>query len=88
MTINKGYRCHWCGEQSCSKEHLIELQKTGVAINRDYIDQLPQAQLKLFAKFINHQYAAWSALFELVTGQKPPKMKEVSAIISGHHIDK
>lgn len=41
-------------------------------------------QLKLFAKVINHQYAAWSALFELITGYKPPKMKEVAAIISGH----
>lgn len=43
-----------------------------------------QDKLKLWAKFINHQYAAWSALFELITGFKPPKMKEVSAIISGH----
>jgi hypothetical protein len=41
-------------------------------------------QLKLWAKFINHQYAAWSALFELITGYRPPKMKEVAAIISGH----
>lgn len=41
-------------------------------------------QIKLWAKFINHQYASWSALFELITGYKPPKMKEVAAIISGH----
>lgn len=44
-----------------------------------------QDKLKLWAKFINHQYAAWAALFELITGFKPPKMKEVAAIISGHN---
>ena len=43
-----------------------------------------ESQLKLWAKFANHQYAAWSALFELITGYKPPKMKDVAAIISGH----
>ncbi len=43
-----------------------------------------QDKIKLWAKFINHQYAAWSALFELITGFKPPKMKEIAAIISGH----
>ncbi|KKL68665.1 hypothetical protein LCGC14_2122670 [marine sediment metagenome] len=43
-----------------------------------------ESKLKLWAKFINHQYAASSALFELITGYKPPKMKEVAAIISGH----
>ena len=43
-----------------------------------------ESKLKLWAKFINHQYAAWSALFELITGFKPPKMKEIAAIISGH----
>ena len=43
-----------------------------------------ESQLKLWAKFANHQYASWSALFELITGFKPPKMKEVAAIISGH----
>lgn len=43
-----------------------------------------ESKLKLWAKFINYQYAAWSALFELITGFKPPKMKEVAAIISGH----
>jgi adenine-specific DNA methylase len=41
-------------------------------------------QLKLWAKYINHQYAAQAALFELITGYKPPKMKEVAAMISGH----
>ncbi len=41
-------------------------------------------QLKLFAKIINHQYASSAALFELITGYKPPKMKEVAVIISGH----
>jgi hypothetical protein len=45
------------------------------------------AKLKLWAKFINHQYAAWSALFELITGEKPPKMREITALISGH-VDK
>lgn len=44
-----------------------------------------QKALKLWAKFINHQYAAWSALFELITGQKAPKLKEINAIISGHN---
>lgn len=52
------------------------------------LDQITEVkkgiQLKLWAKFINHQYAAWSALFELVTGFKPPKMKETADIISGH----
>ena len=43
-----------------------------------------QDKIKLWAKFSNHQYASWSALFELITGFKPPKMKEVAAIISGH----
>lgn len=43
-----------------------------------------ESKLRLWAKFINHQYAAWSALFELITGFKPPKMKEIAAIISGH----
>ncbi|KKM04936.1 hypothetical protein LCGC14_1759200 [marine sediment metagenome] len=43
-----------------------------------------ESKLRLWAKFINHQYAAWSALFELITGYKPPKMKEIAAIISGH----
>jgi hypothetical protein len=45
-------------------------------------------RLKLFAKFINHQYAAWSALYELITSQKPPKMKDINLIISGHYFDK
>jgi hypothetical protein len=48
------------------------------------IEEVKSDQLKLWAKFINHQYAAWSALFELITGEKPPKMKEILAIISGH----
>jgi len=51
----------------------------------DQVAEIKQkTQLKLWAKFINHQYAAWAALFELITGDKPPKMKEILAIISGH----
>lgn len=41
-------------------------------------------EIKLWAKFINHQLAAWAALFELTTGNKPPKIKEILAVISGH----
>lgn len=51
------------------------------------LEERKKNRLKLWAKFINHQYAAWSALFEIITNQKPPKLKEVNAIISGH-IDK
>jgi hypothetical protein len=52
-------------------------------------EEIKQKQrLKLFAKFINHQYAAWSALYELITMQKPPKMKDINVVISGHYIDK
>lgn len=43
-----------------------------------------QDKIKLWAKYVNHQYAAQAALFELITGLKPPKMKEMAAIISGH----
>jgi hypothetical protein len=43
-----------------------------------------ESKLKLWAKFLNHQHAAQAALFELITGDKPPKMKEMLAIISGH----
>lgn len=43
-----------------------------------------ELKLKLWAKFINHQYAAFSALFELITGFKPPRMRETADIISGH----
>lgn len=41
-------------------------------------------KIKLWGKFINHQYAAWAALFELITGVKPPKLKEMLAVISGY----
>ncbi len=44
-----------------------------------------QDKIKLWVKFINHNYAAWSALFELITGFKPPKMKDVANMISGHN---
>lgn len=59
-------------------------------MSRTYVslDQISETkrktQLKLWAKFINHQFAAWSALFELITDFKPPKMKEILAMISGH----
>ena len=43
-----------------------------------------ESTIKLWAKFINHILAAQAALFELITGEKPPKMKEILAIISGH----
>ncbi len=76
--------CHWCGQPRnedfapfCSQEHFEKMENATIQdANRD--------KLKLWAKFINHQYAAWSALFELITGFKPPKMKEMMAIISGH----
>ena len=55
------------------------------------VSEWPEAdrklKIKLWAKFINHQYAAWSALFELTAGFKPPKLKEISAVISGHWIE-
>ncbi len=43
-----------------------------------------ESKIKLWAKFINHILAAQAALFELITGEKPPKTKEILAIISGH----
>jgi len=43
-----------------------------------------EGKIKLWAKFVNHQYAAWAAFFELVTGFKPPRMKETADIISGY----
>lgn len=42
-------------------------------------------QLKLWATFINHNYSAWAALFELITGFKPPKLKDLLPTLSGHH---
>lgn len=42
-----------------------------------------EQKIKLWAKFVNHQYASWAALFELITGFKPPKMKDVADLISG-----
>lgn len=41
-------------------------------------------EIKLWAKFINHQLAAWAVIYELITGNKPPKIKEILAVISGH----
>ena len=80
------YYCHQCGMlisldvetfPFCSKEHADE---SAAAAHRE----MTSGQIKLWAKFINHQLAAWSALFELVTGNKPPKIKEILAVISGH----
>lgn len=44
-----------------------------------------QDKLKLWATFINHNYSAWAALFELITGFKPPKLKDLLPMLSGHH---
>lgn len=41
-------------------------------------------KVKLWAKFINHQYAAWAALFELITGFKPPKLKDTISLLGSH----
>lgn len=82
----KSCRCHWCGDYvwpgngwypCCSEEHLDKLRAD---IDTDH----EKDKIKLWAKFINHQYAAWAVLFELITGFKPPKLKEISAVISGH----
>jgi hypothetical protein len=76
--------CHWCGQPwneefipFCSQEHFEEMENADV-------QKANQSTIKLWGKFINHQYAAWAALFELITGFKPPKMKEMTSIISGH----
>lgn len=86
--------CRWCGKPAvngydplaCSKDHHDII--TGILPNPDIQESMEHnektVQIKLFAKFVNHQLAAWSALFELITGDKPPKMKEILAIISGH----
>lgn len=87
MTEEK-VRCHWCGQPftgqefypACSEGHQIKLKgDTGQAV---YLAK--RAKIKLWVKFVNHNYAAWSALFELITGFKPPKMKDIAALISGH----
>lgn len=39
-------------------------------------------KVKLYAKFINHVLGASSALFELITGVKPPKLRELLNISS------
>jgi len=70
----------WVQEIIAKRKHLIDSSISGP----DTPPLVKREQLKLWAKFTNHQYAAWSALFELITGYKPPKMKEVAAIISGH----
>lgn len=68
------------------KDLDIELQPAGQHIEKQQCMR-KQRKLRLWAKFINHQYASFSALYELITREKPPKMKETQSIISGH-IDK
>ena len=70
----------WVQEIIAKRKHLIDSSISGPGTP----PLVKREQLKLWAKFINHQYAASSALFELITGYKAPKMKEVAAIISGH----
>ena len=81
------YYCPWCQKSVnhmddhfpfCSQGHADKDEE------RFHQELTIPKQIKLWAKFINHQLAAWSALFELVTGNKPPKIKEILAVISGH----
>ena len=70
-----------------SRERKISLAmaiKWVEACNGVFIKSKSENQIKLWAKFINHQLAAWAAIFELITGNKPPKLKEILATISGH----
>lgn len=90
--MNEPTRCHWCGRQytvtefypTCSEEHLVKLRDGQTAHSPPVAKEAKEAKIKLWAKFANHQYASWSALFELITGFKPPKMKDVADLISGH----
>lgn len=36
-----------------------------------------EQRLKAFAKFVNHVIAASMALYELVTGEQPPKLRDI-----------
>ncbi len=100
MSATGGVRCHLCGKAyatkefypACSEDHLNELRLTcsrpedtplGTA-RKDAEILAKQDKIKLWVKYINHSYAARAALFELITGFKPPKMKDVAALISGH----
>lgn len=92
-TYNEGHRCHWCGKQyasreygpACSLDHRDKLRnEVGDKPYNPSINREKEAEIKLWAKFINHQLAAWAAIFELITGNKPPKIKEILAVISGH----
>ena len=38
-------------------------------------------KVRLFAKFVNHQYAAAAVLFEIITGSKPPRLKELLRLL-------
>ncbi len=88
---DESINCHWCGRRctvnikfypACSEDHLARLR--GEVEQTVYSPPVAkEAQIKLWVKYINHSYAAWSALFELITGFKPPRMKDVAALISG-----
>lgn len=81
-------------------DEMIQRERGGLTMNDEEQEHLVKAdsdisgpgtpplakreQLKLFAKIINHQYAAWSALFELITGYKPPKMKDIISMYGSH----
>ena len=87
QTRPPGHFCPWCdivvlpGSRAfpfCSQEHAAKDEEK-------FLRELTiPRQIKLWAKFINHQLAAWAALFELITGNRPPKIKEILAVISGH----
>lgn len=61
-----------------------EKEVVKIKSSADYRREMASEQIKLWAKFINHQLAAWAAIYELITGNKPPKIKEILAVISGH----
>lgn len=90
--MTKNIRCHLCGHSyataefypACSQEHLDKLRsEVGQAVYSPVVAK--EAKIKLWATFINHSYSAWSALFELITGFKPPKLKDLLPLMSGHH---
>lgn len=70
-----------------SRERKISLAmaiKWAEACNGVFIKSKSENQIKLWATFVNHQYSAWSALFELITGFKPPRLKDLLPKLSGH----
>lgn len=70
--------------ESLIKDDGFDLNDAGNDSEVSIMTETRDADLKLWAKFVNHQYAAWAALFELITGSRPPKLKDVAARISGH----